>query len=41
VYQRGRLAQELGRIPADADLARYLGVSEDEVRDAQRAALAF
>jgi RNA polymerase sigma-B factor len=36
-----RLAQELGRIPADADLARYLGVSEDEVRDAQRAALAF
>jgi RNA polymerase sigma-B factor len=36
-----RLAQELGRIPADADLARYLRVGEDEVRDARGAALAF
>jgi RNA polymerase sigma-B factor len=36
-----RLAQELGRTPADADLARYLDVSEDEVRHARRAALAF
>jgi RNA polymerase sigma-B factor len=36
-----RLAQELGRTPADADLARYLRVSEDEVRHARGAALAF
>src|SRR6202453_3664266 len=35
------LAQELGRIPADIDLARYLGVSEDEVRHAHGATLAF
>jgi RNA polymerase sigma-B factor len=35
------LAQELGRIPSDADLARYLGVSEVEVRHAHGAALAF
>ncbi len=36
-----RLAQELGRIPADADLARYLGVSAEELRHARRAELAF
>jgi RNA polymerase sigma-B factor len=36
-----QLAQELGRTPVDADLARYLRVSEDEVRHARRAALAF
>jgi RNA polymerase sigma-B factor len=36
-----RLAQELGRTPAEADLARELGVSEDKVRHARRAALAF
>ena len=36
-----QLAQELGRTPADADLARYLDVSEDDVRHARRAALAF
>jgi RNA polymerase sigma-B factor len=35
------LAQELGRIPADTDLARYLGVSEVEVRHAHGAILAF
>jgi len=35
------LAQELGRIPADADLARHLGVSEVEVRQAHGAILAF
>jgi RNA polymerase sigma-B factor len=35
------LAQELGRTPTDADLARYLRVSEDEVRHARGAALAF
>jgi RNA polymerase sigma-B factor len=36
-----QLAQELGRTPADADLARYLGVSSDELRHARRAELAF
>jgi RNA polymerase sigma-B factor len=36
-----QLAQELGRTPAEADLARYLGVSADDVRHARRAALAF
>jgi RNA polymerase sigma-B factor len=36
-----RLAQELGRTPADSDLARHLGVSGDELRQAQRAELAF
>jgi RNA polymerase sigma-B factor len=36
-----RLAQELGRTPADADLAMHLRVSEDEVRRARRASLAF
>jgi RNA polymerase sigma-B factor len=36
-----QLAQELGRIPGDTDLARYLGVSEDEIRHAHGATLAF
>jgi RNA polymerase sigma-B factor len=36
-----RLAQELGRTPSDADLARHLGISTDELRHAQRAELAF
>jgi len=36
-----QLAQELGRTPAEADLARHLGVSHDEVRHARRAELAF
>ena len=36
-----QLAQELGRTPAEADMARYLGVSSDELRHAQRAELAF
>ena len=36
-----RLAQELGRTPAESDLARHLGVSGDELRQAQRAELAF
>jgi RNA polymerase sigma-70 factor (sigma-B/F/G subfamily) len=35
------LAQELGRTPSDADLARCLGVSEDEVRRAHVATLAL
>jgi RNA polymerase sigma-B factor len=36
----GRLAQELGHVPGESDLARYLGVSADDVRDAQVAAMA-
>jgi RNA polymerase sigma-B factor len=36
-----RLAQELGRTPAESDLAQHLGVSGDELRQAQRAELAF
>jgi RNA polymerase sigma-B factor len=35
------LAQELGRTPAESDLARHLGVSADELRYAQRAELAL
>jgi RNA polymerase sigma-B factor len=37
----GPLTQELGRIPADSDLALHLGVSGDDVRRAQQAQLAF
>jgi len=36
-----RLAQELGRTPAESDMARYLGVSRDDLRQARRAELAF
>jgi RNA polymerase sigma-B factor len=36
-----RLAQELGRTPADTDIARHLGVSGDDLRQARRAELAF
>ena len=36
-----RLAQELGRTPADSDLARHLEVSGEELRQAQRAEAAF
>ena len=36
-----RLAQELGRTPAETDMARHLGVSGDDLRQAQRAELAF
>jgi RNA polymerase sigma-B factor len=35
------LTQQLGRTPADADLALHLGVSGDEVRQARQALLAF
>ena len=35
------LAQELGRTPAESDLAEHLGVSGDELRQAQRAEMAF
>jgi RNA polymerase sigma-B factor len=37
----GPLTQQLGRTPADSDLARYLGVSGDKVRQARQAQLAF
>jgi RNA polymerase sigma-B factor len=36
-----RLAQELGRTPTESDLARHLGVSGDDLRQAQRAEMAF
>ena len=36
-----RLAQELGRTPAESDLTRHLGVSGDDLRQAQRAEIAF
>ena len=37
----GPLAQQLGRTPTDSDLARYLGVSWDELRQARQAQLTF
>jgi RNA polymerase sigma-B factor len=37
----GPLAQQLGRTPADSDLARHLGVSGDELQRARQAQLAF
>jgi len=36
-----RLAQELGRTPAESDMARHLGVSGNDLRQARRAELAF
>jgi RNA polymerase sigma-B factor len=36
-----RLAQELGRTPTETDIARDLGVSADDLRQARRAELAF
>jgi RNA polymerase sigma-B factor len=36
-----QLAQELGRTPAESDLARHLGVSADELRHARQAELAL
>jgi RNA polymerase sigma-B factor len=38
---RGELAQDLGRSPRDEELARYLEVSLDDLRDAQRADMVF
>jgi RNA polymerase sigma-B factor len=35
------LAQDLGRIPSDGELATALGVSEDDIRGARQASLAF
>jgi RNA polymerase sigma-B factor len=37
----GPLTQQLGRTPTDSDLAQHLGVSGEEVRQAQQAQLAF
>ena len=37
----GPLAQQLGRTPADSDLARHLGISGDELRQARQAQAAF
>ena len=37
----GPLAQQLGRTPADSDLARHLGVGGDELQRARQAQLAF
>jgi RNA polymerase sigma-B factor len=37
----GQLAQELGRTPAEPDLAQYLGVSGEDLRDALLADMAF
>jgi RNA polymerase sigma-B factor len=36
-----QLTQELGRVPTESDLARHLGVSGAELREAQRAELAL
>ena len=37
----GPLTQQLGRTPADSDLARHLGVSGDKLHQARQAQLAF
>ena len=37
----GQLAQELGRTPAESDMARHLGVSTEELRNARQAELAL
>jgi RNA polymerase sigma-B factor len=37
----GQLAQDLGRAPAEPDLARHLGVTGEALREARRAELAF
>src|SRR5258708_39826288 len=38
---RAELTQQLSRAPKDDELAEHLGISHDELRDAQRADLAF
>jgi RNA polymerase sigma-B factor len=37
----GELTQDLGRLPTESDLASHLGVSGEDLRQAQRAELAF
>jgi hypothetical protein len=36
-----QLTQDLGRVPTESDLARHLGVSGADLREAQRAEMAF
>src|SRR5450755_3563750 len=36
-----QLTQDLGRVPTEADLARHLGVSGADLREARRAEMAF
>jgi len=36
-----QLTQDLGRLPTDTDLARHLGVSRDDLREARQAEMAF
>jgi RNA polymerase sigma-B factor len=38
---RVELTQQLSRVPKDDELAEHLGIGQDELRDAQRADLAF
>jgi len=38
---RAELTQQLSRAPKDGELAQHLGISNDDLRDAQRADLAF
>src|SRR5690348_16383454 len=38
---RAELTQELSRAPKDEELAQHLGISDEDLRDAQRADLAF
>jgi RNA polymerase sigma-B factor len=38
---RGELAQDLGRSPRDEEMARHLGVSLDDLRDAYKADMVF
>src|ERR1700746_2336512 len=38
---RAKLTQQLSRAPKDDELAEHLGISHDQLRDAQRADLAF
>jgi DNA-directed RNA polymerase specialized sigma subunit len=37
----GQLAQDLGRVPAEAELARHLGVTGEALREARKAELAL
>jgi RNA polymerase sigma-B factor len=39
--EAGQLAQDLGRVPAEAELARHLGVTGEALREARKAELAF
>src|ERR1700683_1742688 len=41
VWSGGQLAQDPGRVPTESDLARHLGVSGSDLREAQLAEMAF